>query len=55
MRFPHGAPSLVDCTELRVDGDVRFGKDVVLQGKVRLVNEGDEPLNIADGTVIRGE
>jgi UTP--glucose-1-phosphate uridylyltransferase len=55
VRFPHGAPSLVDCTELRVDGDVRFGKDVVLQGKVRLANEGNEPLTIADGTVIRGE
>ncbi len=54
VRFPYGAPSLIDCAELIVDGDVRFGKDVVVKGKAHLINDGEEPLEIADGAVIRG-
>lgn len=55
MRFPHGAPSLLACTELRVEGNVFFGKDVVIKGKVRIVNAHEEPLWIEDGTVLQGE
>ena len=33
-RFPHGPPSLVECESLTVDGDVRFGRDVVVRGTV---------------------
>lgn len=54
-RFPHGAPSLRDCTELRVEGDVFFGKDVVVRGKVKITNPAETPLWIADGTVLEGE
>ena len=53
-RFPHGAPSLIECTSLTVDGDVRFGRNVAIKGAVRLVNDGAEPLVIEDGAVITG-
>ena len=53
-RFPHGAPSLVNCTALRVVGDVHFGKEIVIEGNVEIVNEGSEPMYIADGTILRG-
>ncbi|MBV7330882.1 UTP--glucose-1-phosphate uridylyltransferase [Chloroflexi bacterium TSY] len=54
MRFPYGAPSLRRCQELRIQGDVRFGADVSLVGKVDLVNATECPLTVADGTVVRG-
>jgi UTP--glucose-1-phosphate uridylyltransferase len=54
VRFPHGAPSLAACKELIVDGDVRFGKDVVIEGKVHLTNEDEAPLVIGDGTILQG-
>lgn len=47
-RFPYGAPSLVQCTELRVEGNVYFGRNVTLQGKVHIVNDSQTPLWIAD-------
>lgn len=50
QRFPHGAPSLIDCDSLRVDGDVRFGAGVVVRGDVHL--EG--PVEIPDGTILEG-
>ncbi|MCO5206920.1 MAG: UTP--glucose-1-phosphate uridylyltransferase [Anaerolineae bacterium] len=50
-RFPFGPPSLVHCDSLRVDGDVRFGRNVTLTGSVHLKAE-DEPLYIADNTTI---
>ena len=51
-RFPHGAPSLEACDELHVTGDVRFGRDVRVQGAVTIVHEGAEPMMIADGAVL---
>jgi len=53
-RFPHGAPSLINCTSLRVVGDVYFGKDVVIEGDVEVINNNDEPMHIADGSVLGG-
>ncbi|MCC6765272.1 MAG: UTP--glucose-1-phosphate uridylyltransferase [Deltaproteobacteria bacterium] len=53
-RFPHGAPSLLACEKLEVAGDVRFGRNVVVRGTVRVVNEGDAPREIPDGTVLSG-
>src|SRR5690349_6532451 len=32
--FPDGAPSLVECERLAVEGDVTFGRDVVVRGTV---------------------
>jgi UTP--glucose-1-phosphate uridylyltransferase len=54
-RFPHGAPSLRACTELRVEGNVFFGKDVVVKGKVKITNPSDAPMWIADGAILEGE
>jgi UTP--glucose-1-phosphate uridylyltransferase len=53
-RFPHGAPSLRECIELRVEGNVYFGKNVVIQGKVKITNPNEAPLWIEDGTVLSG-
>lgn len=52
-RFPHGAPSLVQCEELRVEGNVYFGKAVQVQGKVKVVNPDKKPLQIEDGARLR--
>lgn len=54
-RFPYGAPSLVDCQELSIKGDIRFGRQVTLKGKVRLVNESGVQIEIEEGRVIEGE
>ena len=54
LRFPHGAPSMVNCTALTVKGDVRFGRDVVLEGNISLSCNGDGPFYIADGERISG-
>ncbi len=51
-RFPHGAPSLVDCRRLEVIGDWTFGRDVVLKGDVRLINESNKPMTVPDGSVL---
>jgi UTP--glucose-1-phosphate uridylyltransferase len=49
-RFPAGAPSLVDCERIAVEGDVRFGRGVVARGSVKV--EG--PAEIEDGAVLEG-
>lgn len=49
-RFPHGPPSLRRCRRLTVRGDVRFGRDVVVEGDVTV--EGRTA--VSDGEVLRG-
>ncbi|HEX4691264.1 MAG TPA: UTP--glucose-1-phosphate uridylyltransferase [Solirubrobacteraceae bacterium] len=49
-RFPAGAPSLVGCERIAVEGDVRFGHGVVVRGRVKV--EG--PKEIEDGAVLEG-
>ena len=53
-RFPAGAPSLVACERLAVEGDVTFGGGVVVRGTVRVAPDGDGPLRIEDGAVLQG-
>lgn len=53
-RFPHGAPSLAKCRRLTIEGDHRFGRDVVVRGDVRLVAEDGAPVEIPDGAVLEG-
>jgi UTP--glucose-1-phosphate uridylyltransferase len=50
-RFPHGPPSLVECSRLTVEGDVSFGRDVVVRGEV----EVEGPREVADGEVLVGD
>jgi UTP--glucose-1-phosphate uridylyltransferase len=51
-RFPYGAPSLVDCESLDVEGDILFGNNVVIKSKVVIANHSDQQVAIADGSVI---
>lgn len=53
-RLPAGPPSLVACDRLTVEGDVRFGRDVVVRGTVAIEHEGDGQLVIEDGAVLEG-
>jgi UTP--glucose-1-phosphate uridylyltransferase len=54
-RFPHGAPSLLRCESLKIRGDVRFGRGVKVEGKVRIVNESEVQAQIGDGELLTGE
>jgi UTP--glucose-1-phosphate uridylyltransferase len=49
-RFPGGAPSLVACERLAVEGDVTFGREVVVRGVVTVSG----PRQIEDGAVLEG-
>ncbi len=49
-RFSGGAPSLVECERLTVEGDVRFGRDVRVRGEVTLRG----PLRVEDGELLEG-
>jgi UTP--glucose-1-phosphate uridylyltransferase len=49
-RFPAGAPSLVACERIAVEGDVVFGRGVVVRGTV--VVRG--PSQVDDGAVLSG-
>jgi UTP--glucose-1-phosphate uridylyltransferase len=51
-RFADGPPSLRECARLAVQGDVRFGRDVVCKGLARVVNGGAAQRRIPDGTTI---
>jgi UTP--glucose-1-phosphate uridylyltransferase len=49
-RFPYGAPSLVRCRSLRVEGDVSFGAGMAVEGEVTVRG----PAHVADGAELRG-
>jgi UTP--glucose-1-phosphate uridylyltransferase len=51
-RFPAGAPSLVECERISIEGDVRFGRGVVVRGTVRVAQDGPGQREIPDGTVL---
>jgi UTP--glucose-1-phosphate uridylyltransferase len=53
-RFPAGPPSLVRARRFVVRGDAVFGADVVVTGDVEVRAAADEPVDIADGTVLEG-
>lgn len=47
QRFPAGAPSLLKCRSLTVEGDVVFGAKVTLTGDVVIRNGGAQPATLA--------
>ena len=49
-RFPAGPPSLIEAERLEVEGDVHFGSDVRIRGRVHI----DGPAEIPDGAVLEG-
>jgi UTP--glucose-1-phosphate uridylyltransferase len=53
-RFPFGPPSLVNAHSFIVEGDFRFGRDVVCKGDVRLINHSGSRQFIPDHTVLNG-
>jgi UTP--glucose-1-phosphate uridylyltransferase len=52
-RFPHGAPSLRHCHDLKVKGDILFGKDISVVGTVEINHEGKEQMRVPDGTTLQ--
>lgn len=54
-RFKEGAPSLIDCESLTVEGDVRFGKGVTIKGKVTIRNRKSEQALIESGQTIEND
>jgi UTP--glucose-1-phosphate uridylyltransferase len=50
-RFPAGSPSLVECDRLEVEGDVVFGREVLVRGTVRVESESGT-LRVPDGAVL---
>jgi len=53
-RFAGGPPSLVEAERLKVSGDVHFGAGVVVRGTVEIETAADQPVHLADGTVLDG-
>lgn len=49
-RFPAGAPSLLQCRSLSVEGDVAFGPKVVFSGDVVVRNTTPQPATLAHQT-----
>ncbi len=45
-------PSLVECEELKIEGDYKFGKNVKIVDKVTLKNNTDKQLSIEDDTIL---
>ena len=47
-RFPAGAPSLLGCQSLSVEGDVVFGANLAFSGQVAVHNRSAQPARLAD-------
>ncbi len=51
-RFPVGAPSLTACESLKIEGDIKFGHNITVRGKVRVSNPQPEQLQLEDNIVL---
>ncbi len=49
-RFAKGAPSLLQCDSLKIDGDIYFGANIRIEGDVHLRNPTSTPAHIADAS-----
>jgi hypothetical protein len=47
-RLPEGVPSLLNCRSLSIEGDIKFGKNVIFEGDVQLVNSSKDQVVIED-------
>ncbi len=54
-RFPSGSPSLLECERLTVQGDVKFGRNIKLKGKVKILNKRNYQVFLEDNMTIEGE
>ena len=51
-RFAYDAPSLIDCNSLRIEGNVYFGRGVVIKGDVNIISHSSKRVSIPKGMVI---
>jgi len=54
-RFPYGSPKLSGCRLFEVQGDIKFGANIVVKGETSLVNEKQKQVAIPDNTELKGE
>lgn len=54
-RFPNGSPSLKECKQLKLEGDVLFGKNVNLKNNVHIINRSKEQANIRNNSQLEGQ
>ncbi len=54
-RFPHGSPSLKMCSRLKIEGDVKFGKNIILKDRVHITNPTNKQAFIGNNSEIGGE
>ncbi len=52
--FPTGIPSLLHCSRFSVQGEFIFGRSVVCEGDVRLINTQTTPVFIPDDSHLQG-
>lgn len=52
LRFPCGPPSLLECESLDVKGDIVFGDNISIKGKVSLHNKSGKQVHIPPNTCI---
>jgi len=50
LRFAKGAPSLLQCDSLKIDGDIHFGSNIRIEGDVHLHNPTGRLARIADNS-----
>ncbi len=55
LRFPEGVPSLLECKSLQVEGDIVFGRGVVLRGDVQLENRSGKQVYLQAEQVVSGK
>ena len=53
-RFPFGAPSLLHCEKLEIQGDVSFGRNIAVKGSVRLTGTAGSQTRIQDNSILQG-
>lgn len=54
-RFPHEAPSLIECNYLKIMGDIKFGKGISIKGAVSIYNRKNQQIIIPDFTSIESD
>lgn len=54
-RFPKGVPSLLECNSLEITGDICFGENIAIKGKVHIENRSDGQTVIMDDEIIDNE
>jgi UTP--glucose-1-phosphate uridylyltransferase len=54
-RFPQGAPSLSGCKKFQVEGDILFGRNIVVRETVKVTNPTGEQVKIEDGAILESD